>query len=470
MAERRLGHDHGRRRDDALSGIDHYQHRTSADAGGTWSAVATGAAVTISAEADSQAEFRAVDGAGNAGAWTAVGASAMARIDRTAPTVPAVAGGAIAWQSAANVTVSASGSGDSLSGLAAPGYAYETSLNGGAWSVATAGTSATVSAEGTTTVRFRSIDNAGNVSAWSTVGNASTVKLDRTPPAVPASVSGGSSAWASVASKTIIAAGGTDSGSGISGYQYETAFNGGAWSAPAAGASVAVSAEGTTTVRFRTVDNAGNTSAWSAVAAGSTVKLDRTGPAAATASGGSLSWLNSHPRRSRDRRTDTVRGSMRPPTSTAPPPTGGSTWSLPPSGSAVTVAAEGETLVQFRASDIAGNPGAWGPRRRYGRRHGAARPRPADRSHGRGRLGGVDERRLGHHHRDRIDRLGQRPRRLPVAHVGKRRLELVGLERDRRRIARSRERRNDARRVPQRRQRRQHVGRRAGRERPREHR
>ena len=346
---------------DALSGIDHYQHRTSADAGGTWSAVATGAAVTISAEADSQAEFRAVDGAGNAGAWTAVGASAMARIDRTAPTVPAVAGGAIAWQSAASVTVSASGSGDSLSGLAAPGYAYETSLNGGAWSVATAGTSATVSAEGTTTVRFRSIDNAGNVSAWSTVGNASTVKLDRTPPAVPASVSGGSSAWASVASKTIIAAGGTDSGSGVSGYQYETAFNGGAWSAPAAGASVAVSAEGTTTVQFRTVDNAGNTSAWSAVAAGSTVKLDRTGPAAATASGGSLSWLNSASETVTGSATDTGSGIDATTYQYRTSTTGGSTWSLPTSGSAVTVAAEGETLVQFRASDIAGNPGAWGP-------------------------------------------------------------------------------------------------------------
>ena len=78
---------------DALSGIDHYQHRTSSDAGNTWSSAANGSSVTISSEADSQVEFRAVDGAGNAGGWTAVGASAMARIDRTAPTVPAVSGG-----------------------------------------------------------------------------------------------------------------------------------------------------------------------------------------------------------------------------------------------------------------------------------------------------------------------------------------------------------------------------------------
>jgi hypothetical protein len=346
---------------DPLSGVDHYQHRTSADAGSTWSAVATGAAVTIAAEADSQVEFRAVDGAGNAGGWTAVGASAMARIDRTAPTVPTVAGGSNAWQSAAGVTVTAGGAGDGLSGLAAPGYAYETSLNGGAWSAATTGTSAPISAEGTTTVRFRSTDNAGNVSAWSTVASASTVKLDRTPPGVPASVTGGSSAWASAATKTVTAAGGTDSGSGVSGYQSETSFNGGAWSAPAAGAAVVVSAEGTTTVQFRTVDNAGNTSAWSAVASGSTVKLDRTGPAAATASGGSLSWLSSASETITGSATDTGAGVDATTYQYRTSTNAGSSWSLPTSGSAVTVAAEGETLVQFRASDTAGNVGTWGP-------------------------------------------------------------------------------------------------------------
>ena len=123
-----------------------------------------------------------------------------------------------------------------------------------------------ISAEGTTTVRFRSVDNAGNTSAWSTVGGASTVKLDRTPPTVPAGVTGGSSAWSAAATKTVTASGGTDAGSGF-GYQYETALNGGGWSASTAGASVAISAEGTTTVQFRTVDNAGNTSGWSTVAA-----------------------------------------------------------------------------------------------------------------------------------------------------------------------------------------------------------
>ena len=57
--------------------------------------------------------FHAVDNAGNTSGWI----GDLARIDRTPPTDPTVAGGSAVWQSVASVTVSASGSTDALSGL-----------------------------------------------------------------------------------------------------------------------------------------------------------------------------------------------------------------------------------------------------------------------------------------------------------------------------------------------------------------
>src|SRR5262249_6527749 len=153
-------------------------------------------------------------------------------IDRTPPSDPTVGGGSLLWQSVASVTVSASGSSDALSGVA--GYEYETSTDGGAtWSAPSAGASVTISVEGETLVRFRSADNAGNVSAW--VGD--TARIDRTPPSDP-SVSGGSASWQSVVSVTVSASGSTDGLSGIAGYEYRTSTDGGAtWSAVTGGAS-----------------------------------------------------------------------------------------------------------------------------------------------------------------------------------------------------------------------------------------
>src|SRR5262249_54984173 len=148
---------------------------------------------------------------------------------------------------------------------------YETSTNSGAtWSAPTSGASLTISAEGETLVRFRSVDGAGNVSGW--VG--ATVRIDRTPPSDP-SVSGGSAAWQSVASVTISAAGSPDALSGVAGYEFETSTDAGAtWSAPATGASLTISAEGETLVRFQAVDSAGNSSAWVSDVA----RIDRTAP------------------------------------------------------------------------------------------------------------------------------------------------------------------------------------------------
>jgi hypothetical protein len=98
---------------------------------------------------------------------------------------------------AASVSVAATGATDALSGLA--GYEHRTSSDGGAtWSSAAAGGSLAVTAEGETLVQFRPVDAAGNRGGWVPshapgAAAAGLVRIDRTPPAVPASFAGGGS-------------------------------------------------------------------------------------------------------------------------------------------------------------------------------------------------------------------------------------------------------------------------------------
>jgi hypothetical protein len=174
-------------------------------------------------------------------------------MDGTAPSTPLVVGGSPSWLRAASVKVSATGSSDTLTGLA--GYESETSTDGGAsWSTATPGSSLVVSAEGQTLVHFRALDLAGNASGWV----SATVRLDRTAPSVP-TVSGGSLVWENAPSLAVSASGSSDALSGLAGYESETSTDGGAsWSTPTPGASLEASAEGETLVRFRALDLAGN--------------------------------------------------------------------------------------------------------------------------------------------------------------------------------------------------------------------
>jgi hypothetical protein len=350
---------------DALSGIASYQYRTSSDGGSTWSAPLPGTSLTISTEGQTVVEFRATDATGNAGAWApAPGtAGATVRIDRSLPSAPAVvSGGSLSWTNAGTVTISASGATDSVSGLA--GYQSRTSTNAGStwsnWSATGPGALA-VTATGTTLVQFRAVDMAGNSSAAmpATSGAANTVNIDRTAPTAP-TVSGGSSwSWSIAASKTITATGGSDSGgSGMAGYQYQTSLNGGAWSSPVSGSSALVTAEGTTTVQFRSVDAAGNVSAWTSVGSNSTVKLDRTAPTVPTVTGGSLTCTSSRIRISASGSTDAASGVARYQYHYS---TNGGAFGSTMSGSSVSFSSNGTYVVQFQAVDRAGNVSAWGP-------------------------------------------------------------------------------------------------------------
>ena len=340
---------------DAGSGFGHYESRSSTDGGATWSAPSVGPSVTVGAEGATIVEFRSVDNLGTASAWTAVTAGSTANIDRTAPAAPGVSGGSLAWSSAASITLTGSDT-DPLSGIAS--YQYRTSPDGGAtWPVLASGASTLISAEGDTNVQFRAIDRAGNVSAWSASAHA---MLDRSAPTVPA-VSGGSTTW-TAGPVTISAGGSADAYSGLAGYEYQTSTDGGTtWSAPVAGPVATIAADGTTLVEFRSVDNLAQASAWSAVSGATTAMIDTTPPSLPTASGGN--------NRAMRLASETVIAS-------GSTDTGGSGlagyeyrtssdlgahWSAAAPGGSVTISAEGNTLVQFRAYDATGNSSAWAP-------------------------------------------------------------------------------------------------------------
>ena len=352
--------------DSGGSGLGPYQFRTSVDNGSTWSLPsATGAPATVSADGTTLVQMRATDNAGNVSSgWGPAtnGAANTANIDNTKPTV-ATTGGSTVWHKAASVVVTPSSSdplngANASSGVKTSTYKYRTSTDGGVnWSGTTTASTAAISAEGDTLVEFQVADNAGNVSDWSAPAE---VRIDRTAPTV--SASGGSSAWQKLSSVVVTPAA-TDLGSGVkaSTYQYRTSFNSGAWSAPTAGSSVTVSAEGYTQVEFQVTDNAdnsGNTSAWSAPV---DVRLDRTAPSVPTPTGGSSSWTNVTPVviDATGTSTDVLSGMAAVPYQYRTSTNNGGTWSVATDGSTVPVSVQATTLVQFRAGDVAGNWSAW---------------------------------------------------------------------------------------------------------------
>jgi hypothetical protein len=254
---------------DAGSGVTGYQVRTSTN-GTIWSAAQSGAGATISTAGRTYVQVRALDAAGFASAWAPASPSSdsTARIDRTRPGAPAVSGGSLTWTNQAAVTLSASAGTDS-GGAGVAGYEYRGSADGGAtWSAAGAGADDAVTAEGTTIAQFRTVDGAGNVSAWApaTAAAVNTARIDRTAPTA-ASVSGGSLTCA--ASRTLTGSGAGDPLSGVLRYESHVSADGGStWGTAAPGASLTLSSPGSFLVQFRAVDRAGNAGDWAPAVAG----------------------------------------------------------------------------------------------------------------------------------------------------------------------------------------------------------
>ena len=349
---------------DAGSGLAGYEYRTSTDDGATWSTPSGGADASISSEGETLVEFRTVDGAGNVSDWTPIPSdtAGTVRIDRSVPTDPTVSGGSLGWHSTASIVINASGSTDS--GSAVDHYEYQTSNDGGTtWSSPAPGNSSAVTAQGETLVRFRAVDSASNHSNWAPTFPAGegTARIDRTAASNP-NVTGGSANWQSTASITISGAGSTDTGgSGFAGYQYRTSTNNGAsWSAATAGTSVQITAEGTTLVQFRSLDNAGNTSAWSPASTGSanTAKIDRTAPTAPTVSGGATACVKNRTIKASGS-TDALSGIDHYEYHYSK--NGGAYTAATTGASASFKKSVGTYTVQFRAFDKAGNTSSWAP-------------------------------------------------------------------------------------------------------------
>jgi hypothetical protein len=332
------------------SGFAKYQVRWSSNGGLTYGAVSDASTWPVSNEGNNWVQFHSVDNAGNVSAWV----TAYARIDRTVPTAPNVVGGGSLWKAGTSVSVSATGSSDAGSGVA--NYEYQTSTDATTWSATTAGSRATITTQGHSYVRFRAVDKAGFVSAWSQVD----VWFDGSDPTVP-TVSGGSNSWTNASSVNISAAGATDAVSGIFNYQYRKSTDGGnTWSLPVNGSSVNITAVGETVVQFRSTDNAGRHSAYAPATptAGSTVRIDRIAPSDPSVTNDSQTWKDvASVAVAASGSTDTGGAAMNHyerQTSTD----GGTTWSALTSGSSISVTAEGETLVRFQAVDGAGNRSA----------------------------------------------------------------------------------------------------------------
>ena len=308
---------------DVTSGLGSVQY--SVDGG----ALQAGNSAFISTDGTHTVSFKAIDNAGN----MSTSSTQTVKIDTTGPAITVTlppADGSGGWYKTAPVTVTASAS-DATSGLSSTQY----SLDGGALQ---AGSSVIVATDGTHTVSFRAVDNAGNVSSSST----QTVKIDTTGPAITVTLPtpDGSGGWYKTTPVTVTALA-SDATSGLGSVQYS--LDGGALQV---GNSALISTDGTHTVSFRAVDNAGNVSTSST----QTVKVDATGPAIAVtlpSADGLGGWYKTAPVTVTALASDVTSGLS----SIQYSVDGGALQA----GSSALISTDGMHTVSFRAVDNAGN-------------------------------------------------------------------------------------------------------------------
>jgi hypothetical protein len=200
--------------------------------GGSWTPAGS---VLVSADGDHLLEYRAADNAGNVSEVQ----TARVKIDGVAPQTGCDAATGWVTNSPATVTLSPSDTGGS--GVAKTQYKVDAAAS---WSE---GTSVEIVGDGAHTLRYRSLDEAGNVEET----QFTSVRVDATPP--EASVGGVDDAWRRTPVLAVFSA--SDATSGVAGTGYR--LDGGSWT-PAG--SVLVSTDGDHLLEYRAADNAGNVS------------------------------------------------------------------------------------------------------------------------------------------------------------------------------------------------------------------
>ncbi|WP_255320071.1 OmpL47-type beta-barrel domain-containing protein [Paenibacillus elgii] len=321
---------------DADSGVARTEYSLSGATTLGWTPYNDGDKISVTNDGQTTISARTIDLAGNVSPI----ATAVVKIDRTAPTQPVVKLSAASW-TASDVTVTiTSGTDNGGSGV----NRTEFSLSGAttlAWTTYTG--LVTITAEGQTTVSARTIDNAGNISS---VGTA-VVSIDKTAPTAPA-VTPATSQWTSAANVAVTITEGTDSGgSGVNRTEYSlTGATTLAWTTYTG--PLSITAEGQTTVSARTVDHAGNKS----VIASTVVKIDRTAPTAPALSASAGSWTNSDGTVTITGGTDSGGSGVK---RTEYSLSGATTLAWTAYTGPVTITAEGQTTVSARTVDNVGN-------------------------------------------------------------------------------------------------------------------
>jgi PKD repeat protein len=221
-------------------------------------------------------KVRAMDGVGNASAWTT---SWAFKLDNTVPSVPAHQSPA-SWKK-----ISSSATLDWSDVSDASGVTYQVRLYNSSWSLVKEKTGLTSSAyavssfgslaDGTYYWRVRVVDGAGNASAWTT---SWAFKLDNTLPSLPVHLS--PTSWKKINSSATLDWSDVSDPSGVT---YQIRLYNSSWSllkekTGLTSSAYAVSsfgslADGTYYWKVRAVDGAGNVSAWTTSWA---FKLDNT--------------------------------------------------------------------------------------------------------------------------------------------------------------------------------------------------
>jgi peptidoglycan/xylan/chitin deacetylase (PgdA/CDA1 family) len=254
---------------DAGSGVDSIVYTTDGSAPTQTNGTVYSAPFALTASTTVQ--FRAYDVAGNAEAVRSV----QVDVDTDAPTVSATCDGTPcdnAWKNGP-VTVALSAA-DAGSGVDRIVYTLDgsdpTDDHGTVYA-------APFSVTSSTTVRYRSIDTVGGLSA---IGSAS-LRIDTVAPATTASCDGGVCGAGWTAGPVSVTFAATDAGSGVAHTVYTT--DGSDPTASSTEATGPVTVSTTSQIRYRSYDVAGNAEAVGAVS----VQIDGTGPAATATCGSS---------------------------------------------------------------------------------------------------------------------------------------------------------------------------------------
>ncbi|WP_336772437.1 OmpL47-type beta-barrel domain-containing protein [Paenibacillus sp. MMO-58] len=315
------------------SGVDRTEYRLTGASNVNWTTY--NSPILIGASGQTTVEARTIDQAGNIGTSKTV----TVKVDKTQPTAPVVTPDTASWTNAASVQVAVAGGTDAGSGVNRTEYSLSGASTLG-WTTYTG--QVTISAEGQTTLSARTVDNANNISSISTT----VVKIDRTKPASPI-ITPSNGTWSALSVTFTVTAGTDNGGSGAA--RTEFSLSGATivdWATYPG--TVLISAEGQTTIHARTVDQAGNISTERTTV----VSIDKTKPTAPVVAASATDWSSSDVAVTVAAGTDAGGSGVN---KTEYKLSGATTKDWTTYTGALSISAEGQTTVEARTTDNAGN-------------------------------------------------------------------------------------------------------------------